>query len=64
MLLKRQLRKHFSTVELRLHSEAELFAAAREEWAEIPHDVIDKLIDSMPERLQAVLDAEGGHTKW
>jgi transposase len=64
MPLKRQLGKYFSTVELRPHSEAELFAAAREEWAQIPQDVIDMLIDSMPERLQAVLDADGGSTKW
>jgi hypothetical protein len=64
MLLKRQLHKRFSRVELRHHIEAELFAVAREEWAQIPQDVIDKSIDSMPERLQAVLDADGNHTKW
>lgn len=64
MLLKRQLRKRFSAIEQRPHSEAELFSAAQEVWAQIPQDVIDKLIDSMPERLQAVLDADGGHTKW
>ena len=64
MLLKRRLRKRFSRIEQKPHSEAELFQAAQEEWAEIPQDVIDNLIDSMPERLQAVLDADGGHTKW
>ena len=64
MLLKRRLRKRFSKVEQRPHSEADLFSAAQEEWALIPQEVIDKLIGSMPERLQAVLDADSGHTKW
>ena len=64
MLLKRCLRKQFSTVEQRPHSEADLFSAAQEEWALIPQEVVDNLIGSMPERLQAVLDADGGHTKW
>lgn len=64
MLLKRQLRKRFSLIEQRPHSEADLFSAAQEEWALIAQDVIDSLVNSMPERLQAVLDADGGHTKW
>ena len=64
MLLKRRLRKRFSEVEQRPHSAADLFHAAQEEWALIPQDVIDSLVESMPERLQAVLDANGGHTKW
>ena len=64
MLLKLRLRKRFSKVAQRPHSEAELFSAAQDEWAKIPQEVIDKLIDSMPVRLQAVLDADGGHTKW
>ena len=64
MLLKRRLHKRFSVVEQRPHSEADLFNAAQEEWVAIPQDVADSLIDSMPKRLQAVLDADGGHTKW
>ena len=63
-LLKRRLRKRFSNIPQRPHREAELFASAQEEWEQISQEVIDKLIDSMPVRLQAVLDADGGHTKW
>ena len=33
-------------------------------WNELDQAWIRHLIDSMPERLQAVIDAEGGHTKY
>lgn len=35
-----------------------------EEWNRIPQDFIDNLIKSMPRRLQAVLTARGGNTKY
>jgi hypothetical protein len=41
-----------------------LFEAAKEEWDLIPQEKLDGWIDRMPERMQAVLDANGGHTKW
>ena len=37
---------------------------AEEEWAKIPQAKIDGWIDRMQERLQAVIDAKGGHIKW
>jgi hypothetical protein len=46
------------------HSAVELFEAAQEEWDLIDQGTIDKWIDEMPRRLQAVLAANGGHTKW
>ena len=42
----------------------ELFEQAAAEWEKIPQETIDDLIRRMPERMQAVLDANGGHTKW
>jgi len=33
-------------------------------WLQIPVDVINKVLDSMPKRLQAVIDAQGWHTKY
>ena len=64
MLLKQRLHKYFSTVEQWPHSKANWFSAAQEVWVAISQDVVDSLIESMPKRLQAVLDADGGHTKW
>jgi transposase len=63
-LLKRKLRKRFSNIEKRPHSAAELYQAAREEWQTIPQQTLDEWINRMPERMRAVLDADGGHTKW
>ena len=63
-LLKKALRKRFSRLERRPHTAAELFQAAKEEWDLIPQGILDGWIARMPERLQAVLDANGGHTKW
>jgi hypothetical protein len=35
-----------------------------EEWNGITIDEIRRVVDNMPQRVQAVLAAEGGHTKW
>ena len=35
-----------------------------EEWEKLDIDIINHLIDSMPRRLQAVIDAKGGSTKY
>ena len=35
-----------------------------EEWESIPKDLYRKLISSMPSRIQAVISAKGGHTKY
>jgi transposase len=63
-LLKRALTKRFSKLQRRPHSAVELFEAAKEEWNSIPQETLDAWINRMPERIQAVLDADGGHTKW
>ena len=63
-LHKKALKKRFPRLERRPHSAAELFHAAKEEWKLIPQETIDGWIKWMPERLLAVLDADGSHTKW
>jgi len=63
-LLKSRLRKRFTRSEHRPHTEDELWEALSEEWERIDQSTLDRLIDSMPERIAAVVKAEGAHTKW
>jgi len=35
-----------------------------EEWANLAITDFEKYIKEMPKRVQAVIDAHGGHTKW
>lgn len=58
--LKRQLRK-YPTPPKGVH---ELWDRVAEEWDEIPPEVCQNLIESMPRRIQAVIKAKGGHTKY
>ena len=41
----------------------ELWDRLAEEWGEIPPEVCQNLIESMPRQMQAVIEAKGGHTK-
>lgn len=36
----------------------------REEWALIPQNYLDHLVEGMPRRIQAVIEADGGNTKY
>src|SRR5579862_768152 len=40
-----------------------LFLATQEEWARIEVETFNKLIASMPERMEACIAAHGGHTR-
>ena len=42
----------------------ELAAALQEEWRRIPQERIQRLIRSVPRRVQAVIRARGGHTRY
>ncbi|TFK63776.1 hypothetical protein BDN72DRAFT_733519, partial [Pluteus cervinus] len=42
----------------------ELWDALVEEWGNIEQDYIDRLFDSMPRRIAAVIAAKGGYTKY
>ena len=45
-------------------NETELFNFLVEEWEKIPLNVLEKLVDSMPSRLQAVCDGNGYPTSY
>ena len=42
----------------------EIWERVVEEWNKIPSEVCQNLIESMPRRLEAVIRAKGGHTKY
>lgn len=42
----------------------ELKIAARETWEAIPQHLLDNLIESMPRRLTACIEARGGNTDY
>ena len=42
----------------------ELWERVQVEWERIPVEECQKLIESMPRRVQAVLKAKGGYTKY
>jgi transposase len=42
----------------------ELERLVQREWKAIPRHVIENLVDSMPRRIQAVIAAQGGPTKY
>ena len=42
----------------------QMWAALVEEWGNIENDYIEKLYESMPRRVAALLEAKGGHTKY
>uniref|UniRef100_A0A7I4YQF3 DDE_3 domain-containing protein n=1 Tax=Haemonchus contortus TaxID=6289 RepID=A0A7I4YQF3_HAECO len=49
---------------LRARNEHEKFLQLKTAWENIPQEEIDKLIESMPRRCQAVIDARGYATKY
>jgi DDE superfamily endonuclease len=42
----------------------ELVSFLMEEWANLDRDYLQKLVDSMPQRAQAVIDSKGNPTKY
>lgn len=42
----------------------ELKIALREEWSKFDTSILEKVVDSMPRRINAVLEAKGGPTKY
>jgi hypothetical protein len=47
-----------------IHSMNELWEAAQEEWQNIPQQVFNNVIASMPRRMQMTVDALGGSIKY
>jgi transposase len=46
------------------NTEVELFQILQEGWRELGADLLTKLVESMPRRIEAVLQARGGPTKY
>jgi hypothetical protein len=63
-MLKTALRMQWSKTGMHPHSADELWIAAQQEWEALLQWKLDKLMDSMPSRVEACLEADGGHTKW
>ena len=45
-------------------NKGELWTALQEGWQALPVDLLTRLVDSMPRRLQAVIDSKGYPTKY
>jgi len=45
-------------------NQEEMWAALQEEWDNFPQDKLDKLYESMPRHVAALVKARGGHTKY
>ena len=45
-------------------NKGQLWEVVKDEWYKISTEVTKKLVESMPRRLQAVIDARGGHTHY
>ena len=57
-ILKRRIEQH------RPRTREEVKAAVQIEWNRLTREDVKKCVQSMPERCRAVIDAEGGHTRW
>ena len=57
-LLKNRIGKHFPK------TREEVKAAVEKEWNLLKDTEMFDFVKSMKERLQAVIDVEGGHTRW
>lgn len=57
-LLKHRIGRHFPT------TKETVMAAIRLEWSQLTSSDISRACQSMRERCQAVIDANGGHTRW
>jgi transposase len=58
------LKKRLAEYEVPPRSIQELWERVQKEWDKIPASVYQNLIESMPRRIQAVLEAKGGYTKY
>ena len=58
--LKRQLRKYLESP----NGAWKLWEGTKKEWEKIISEVCQNLIESMPRRVEAVIKAKGGHTKY
>ena len=48
----------------RPHNKEQMWNAVQVAWESKPMEMLDKLVASMPKRIQAVIDARGGSNQW
>ena len=58
------LRSNIRRRKVQPRSKKELIECLQEEWEKLDIEIVNKLCLSMPRRLQAVIDAGGGTTKY
>lgn len=58
--IDRRLRQSFTGI----HTQDQLWDAIQTIWAEMDIEFLNKLIESMPERINDVILARGGYTRW
>ena len=58
------LKRQMNTYETPPKGAFELWERLAKEWTEIPPETCQRLIESMPRRMEAVIKAKGGHTKY
>ena len=58
------LKRKMGEYETQPKSIQELWERVQDEWNKIPTSVCQNLIESMPRRIEAVLKAKGGYTKY
>ena len=58
--IDRRLRK----LETRVHSQDQLWEAIQKIWVEMDDEFLTTLINSMPDRIEDVIKAKGGYTRW
>ena len=64
-LMKNYIQFHYPDLgEGRQRTQDDLRIIVKESWENVSADDLMKLIETMPARCQAVLDADGGHTKF
>ena len=59
-----EVKRRLSSLSERPRSKNKLWDMLQDVWNDIEPSVCTKLIDSMPTRIQAVLDARGGYTRY
>lgn len=59
-----RIKKKLNTLRVQLKTVEKVHAAIEIAWDDVTSEEILELIDTMPLRVQAVIEAEGGHIDW
>jgi len=59
-----EIDRHLRRLDNPVHNQEQLWEAIQDIWVEIDDDYLTRLIESMPERINDVINAKGGYTRW